>query len=209
MDREKIRAIEAKVMEALGLIEADCGVKFMLGRGTFTDTNFVFKVEAAEIAQEGKVLSKAVESWKLYAYRFGLPEDGVGKKIAFRGHEYEIQGLNPRRPAFPIDVKRVPDGKLFRMPLDVVVQGLGGKPAKPLFPTPPWANKGTAPKRTEQEILDELRKVHCALSPENLTCDGELSRSAVRAKEAVLHAQLIRLEAELGRKPTDEEIWNL
>ena len=209
MDRDKIRAIEAKVTEALGLIEADCGVKFIILGARFSATNVVFKVEAAEVAQDGKVLSKAVESWKSYAKMFGLPQDGIGKKIAFRGHEYEIQGLNPRRPAFPIDVKRVPDGKQFKMPLNVVVQGLGGKPAKPLFPTPPRANKGTAPKRTEQKILDELRKVHCALSPENLTCDGELSRSAVRAKEATLHAQLIRLEAELGRKPTDEEIWNL
>lgn len=35
------------------------------------------------------------------------------------------------------------------------------------------------PKRTEIEILDDLRRVDCALSPENLTCDGELSRRQI------------------------------
>ena len=129
MDREKIRDIEAKVMEALGLIEADCGVKFqLLHGGSFTTTNVILKIEAAEVAQDGKVLSRAAEDWKRYAPSFGLPLDGFGKKILSRGHEYEIIGLNTRRPAFPISVKRLPDGKLFKMPLNVVVQGLGGKP---------------------------------------------------------------------------------
>ena len=209
MDRQKIREMEAKILEALGLIEVEFGVKFMIGGARFCSSSVTFKVEAAEIAQDGKVLSKAVESWKLNARMYGLPEDGIGRKIISRGHEYEILGLNTRRPAFPIDVKRLPDGKLFRMPLDEAARGLGGKVASPMFPTPPWANKGPAAKRTEQEILEAIRDVHCRLSPENISCDGEASQSEIRRKERTLHAELAALETELGRKPTDKEIWNL
>ena len=61
---------------------------------------------------------------------------------------------------------------------------------------------------TEREILDEIRSVQNDLSPENLSCDGELSRSRTRRKENVLLTRLRGLERELGRKPTEQEIWN-
>ena len=62
--------------------------------------------------------------------------------------------------------------------------------------------------RTEREVLDEIRNVHCQLSPENLSCDGEATRAQTRQRERVLLAALRRLESELGRKPTQHELWH-
>jgi hypothetical protein len=63
-------------------------------------------------------------------------------------------------------------------------------------------------KRTEAEIIRDLQGVECQLSPENLTCDGELSASQVRTKAAQLNAKRKALVKELGREPTDNELWN-
>lgn len=63
-------------------------------------------------------------------------------------------------------------------------------------------------KRTEAEIIRDLQGIECALSPENLHCDGEISVTAARAKGRKLEAQRKALIKELGREPTDAEIWN-
>jgi len=47
------------------------------------------------------------------------------------------------------------------------------------------------------------------LSPENLTCDGELSASQVRVRVARINKEWKSLEAQLGRKVTEDEIWGI
>jgi hypothetical protein len=62
-------------------------------------------------------------------------------------------------------------------------------------------------KRTEAEILRDLRGIESALSPENLHCDGEISRTAAKAKERKLLAQQKALIKELGREPSGAELY--
>lgn len=65
--------------------------------------------------------------------------------------------------------------------------------------------------RTEDEIMKDILGVYCRLSPENLTCDGEASRSWVRQHERELNAQLRTLEKELGRNMDESEAirWDM
>lgn len=63
------------------------------------------------------------------------------------------------------------------------------------------------PKRTEAEILRDLRNIESALSPENLHCDGEISPAQARAKGRKLEAQQRALHKELGRVPSDHELY--
>jgi hypothetical protein len=58
----------------------------------------------------------------------------------------------------------------------------------------------SAPKkaRTEQDLVRELIEIDIQLSPENLSCDGELPRSVWRKRAASLEAERARLFAELG-----------
>jgi hypothetical protein len=62
--------------------------------------------------------------------------------------------------------------------------------------------------RTQEEIIKDLRDVECRLSPENLHCDGEISRAQANQKCIKLEKQQRELLKELGRKPTDAELWN-
>ncbi len=66
-----------------------------------------------------------------------------------------------------------------------------------------------APKRPEVEVLREVRNLYCQLSPENLTCDGELPPSAVRRRAQQIHARLRVCFQELGRVVTEDEAYQL
>jgi len=63
--------------------------------------------------------------------------------------------------------------------------------------------------RTEEEILNDLRSIECQLSPENLYCDGERSNYQARIIASRLRAQQKKLIRELGRTPTDHEVWGI
>lgn len=62
-------------------------------------------------------------------------------------------------------------------------------------------------KRDDSLILADLLSVETQLSPENLHCDGERSPAAARKVEARLHEQRKALHAELGRIPSDRELY--
>ena len=64
-----------------------------------------------------------------------------------------------------------------------------------------------APKRSEAEIMSAILDVYAGMSPENLTCDGECSRSEVARRAAALRAKLRALEAEIGRKVSEDEAY--
>ncbi len=53
---------------------------------------------------------------------------------------------------------------------------------------------------TEQEILNQIDRIDCQLSPENLHCDGEISRSQAMAKQRRLLAEKTKLKNKLFSK---------
>lgn len=61
--------------------------------------------------------------------------------------------------------------------------------------------------RTQDEIIKDLRNVACGLEPENLHCDGEISRAQANQKRIKLEARQRVLIKELGREPTYTELW--
>jgi hypothetical protein len=62
-------------------------------------------------------------------------------------------------------------------------------------------------KRDDATLVRECSSVYGGLSPENLTCDGELSRTQVRARAARLKRALKALFKEAGREITESETW--
>jgi len=61
--------------------------------------------------------------------------------------------------------------------------------------------------RLESEIIKEINYVESSLSPENLFCDGERSRTEARKIERRLTKQYNNLIKELGRYPSNEELY--
>ena len=60
---------------------------------------------------------------------------------------------------------------------------------------------------TEKQILNRLQGIECALSPENLSCDGEASAGSVRRRYRALQAERRDLITALGREPSLEEMY--
>jgi len=95
-------------------------------------------------------------------------------------------------------------GEVWTVPFSLISPVNDGRPAmKRREPTPAMPTE----KRNDDAILADLRRVEGELSPENLTCDGELSRTAVKRKASRLNAERRRLVRELGREPTSQELW--
>lgn len=61
--------------------------------------------------------------------------------------------------------------------------------------------------RTRAAVIKDLQDNDCALSPENLTCDGELAPYLVMARRRKLLAERAALVKELGHEPTDAELY--
>jgi hypothetical protein len=88
-------------------------------------------------------------------------------------------------------------GGVWRCPpsLCTLVDGEGGEEA-PLKPT-----------RSQEELMRAIDIVYCGLSPENLSCDGELSRTATMGRYRNLKRQLRTLCAEIGREVSEGECY--
>ena len=61
--------------------------------------------------------------------------------------------------------------------------------------------------KLEGKILDQFTILVCRLSPENLACDGEISRTQVNRRRRNINREWKALEKEFGSKVTDEEVW--
>jgi len=61
----------------------------------------------------------------------------------------------------------------------------------------------------DDAIHQQFMNLVCALSPENLHCDGEISVAAANRKYRSLMRAWRALEAQLGRKVSEDEVWNI
>lgn len=64
-------------------------------------------------------------------------------------------------------------------------------------------------KRPESEIIGDIASTYSSLSPENVSCDGELPKSQVAARTKQLKAKLGALFGELGRYVDECDAYDL
>ncbi len=70
----------------------------------------------------------------------------------------------------------------------------------------PKANSHPDKRFAKAKIIFEM--LDCDLSPENLHCDGEISRSAARKKAKAYNAAWTQLEAIIGRQFDSMELYS-
>ena len=69
-------------------------------------------------------------------------------------------------------------------------------------------NKHFKMPETRDECFAWLSELSNCLSPENLHCDGEISRSAAMRKASALRAEWKEVEYILGYRVDEGEVWN-
>jgi predicted metalloenzyme YecM len=60
-------------------------------------------------------------------------------------------------------------------------------------------------KRNEYFIREDILRCYLQLSPENLTCDGELNKTQIRARQSKINKELKSLFKEYGRTISEAE----
>jgi hypothetical protein len=127
-------------------------------------------------------------------------EQTLGKITKLNPTKAKVETLETRGHNRPI-------GQLWNVPYDLMRPAEEG--AAPLASTPkPVEPLQYSPFADEDNlILEAIAGVYGNLSPENLTCDGELSQTQVRQRYAELQRKLRGLCMALGREVTEDQIY--
>ena len=133
--KESLRAIRPRIEEQLKHLEAELGIKIRVGNASFSANNATFKLELTSINEDGSVVPREEAQFLEFCAAVGLKREDLGKVIAYAGNAYKITGLNLRSAKYPIMVKRVTDGKGFRLSKEAVASDTGDVPSLLSAPT--------------------------------------------------------------------------
>jgi hypothetical protein len=201
MDRDQTSKMRQVIRDLRPQIEAKlkeikCDFAFTLGAARFSADVITFKLECGRKIKGGVVASKAGNDFKFYGHRYGMDESFMGATFISKKEKFKVTGLNPKSSKYPILCEKVSDGQTYKFPANLVRESVLKERQSP----------GSSGKRAESLILAEIRALHIAMSPENLSQDGELPAWKISIARAKLEKQERDLIRELGRTPTESEI---
>ncbi len=186
LSKSEVNEVVNKVREALKSIP---NVQFDLSSIKY-GPNFVQAKLVCTVGSEEEKQELDKKNFLADAKILGFTNLNLYSEFKFNGDIYQITGINLRRWKFPVSAKNTQTGKSFRFSAATVQSGLNLM----------------KPKRPVEDILKDLRKVYLDMSPENLTCDGELTKEQSDRRYRLLKGEEARLIGELGRFPTEDEL---
>lgn len=128
-NRDQLRAVRAKMAEALELAAEDLGVAIQIGTISYEPDGdrCTAKVEVSLPNAETEI----AKAWRAIGEYLDGPFTGreVEEQTTFecRGETYQIVGLNRRARKKPIIAKRLPNGEKYNFPVVVVAKALGSR----------------------------------------------------------------------------------
>lgn len=189
--------------EAVKMLEAEYKVKIALGTISYSETSFHSKITVTEssLAENGSVVVSETH-FKKCAKMLGVPETWYNLEFNGSGNErLKIVGLNPRKPKNSVELISVVSGKQYQGSIEFVQYQLGKQSAKMAVITKDeYLKLSVEDKKMIEDIYNDL-------SPENLTCDGELSRAEVNRKSKFLNSKLNVIQNRLNRIIPEEVIY--
>jgi hypothetical protein len=144
----------------------------------------------------------------------------LGDKVELKGKTYTVVGFKARSVLVELD------GKTYKVTPNMIARIQGSPEAKPAQGRQSHVSiehdeaelarrvahaqifdKTARSPVTEDEIMEYLSGLECELSPENLTCDGELGGRQIQARKAAINACWRALERRLGRTVTEDDVY--
>lgn len=123
-NKRNLPGFRSEIATALASIEAKHGVKFDLGRITFTDTNFRVKLECTSASDNsGNSVDPRETKFLANTWRYNISNAAFGKSFTSRGRKFKIVGLNPRAKKYPLSVEDAKGGR-FKMPMSELPNNL-------------------------------------------------------------------------------------
>jgi hypothetical protein len=193
IDREMLRRFKIDLDEAMKPLAEKYGLKLEAVNATFLNDRFTMKVAA--LLKGAKSVEENLYEMKFVHY--GLPH--IDSVVTLRGERYTIRGM--RTKSHKVVIERIRDKKRFLCTPEYIVKetnpaASANKSAKNSYlvdfirdKNAMWklfGSKGSYPEDPKKLTLQQAKEIRNmidnALSPENLTCDGELKGSALTDK---------------------------
>lgn len=106
----ELRIVSTRVIEALKTLETELGVTFTTEKGKYSNAERgSFTLSFACDSASGEAQSADEIQFKRLARQFGLQPEDYRAKFRYKGEVYEIVGLRPRAPTYPITARKVSD----------------------------------------------------------------------------------------------------
>ena len=126
-DKTNCKELRKVIDETLQNIAKEYGISIKTSAGSFTESDYSFKVEACTIDTNGIAHSKEASEFRAFASSYGLNADDLDKTFLFKDEVYKIKGLSTRSSKFPIIAKNLSNNRIFKFPEDLVCKILEGK----------------------------------------------------------------------------------
>jgi hypothetical protein len=125
----------------------------------------------------------------------GNGEQTLGEVVKVNRAKIKVKQLEARGT-----MRSYPIGTVWGVPRGMLVRVDAAGQAVPQAPQP---------KRAEADIMKDIGNAYCGLSPENLSCDGELPLYLVQRRRGQLNRRLNECFRELGRRVSEDEAFGL
>lgn len=103
------------------------GFRMAVGNGTYTDSSVTFKVEIAELSDNGEAMTKEAVEFQRMA-RLGLvkvPADKLFQTFTSVGRKFRLMGYNRRAKKFPFLAENVTTGAMHKFPAKTIERAFG------------------------------------------------------------------------------------
>ncbi len=105
----KAKAVEVNrdVRAALEAVANKHGLTVVINGGSFNGGSFKPRVEFKDAGGQAQIFEST-------AVLYGLKPEDLGRQFQHCGQTFEICGINARSRRFPIEARRLEDGKVYR-----------------------------------------------------------------------------------------------
>jgi hypothetical protein len=117
-----LRIIRGEIDTAIKDVCAKHGITVSSALGSFSSHNHSFKVELklASTVSDEEATSSAKLNFERFASSYGLEPSDFGKEFVSSRDTLKIVGINTNRPANPMELERVKDGKRYKASASMV-----------------------------------------------------------------------------------------
>jgi len=123
ISKELLEKVRSELDAALLTIGAANGLQIRSGNCSYSKTTATFKLEVAEVSEDGEVASKFAEPFVrlISAWSQTLDADDLGFVFSgAHGVQFRVVGLNTRARKFPIVCESLEDGHTYKFTLEAV-----------------------------------------------------------------------------------------
>jgi hypothetical protein len=206
---EFFKKVRADLNDALKSVGEKHGLTFDIGSISYLDDRFTAKMQGVKIG------GKSVEAHRYEDAAAALNLPPLGTEFTLKGEKYVTKGLN--KTGTSVIITRTKDQKDFvckasffsepsfkNQSTGTVQNLLDNENATPLqkwiqreniFAKPDQKFPADTSLLTLGQLTELSSHIENSLSPENLTCDGEVRGQALKAKEKNLNAVALEIDA--------------